>query len=523
MSIGLIFTLAVAAYALVLALVYLFAAAKRSWIMAVVRIGITVASAIAAIPLTKLLAELLSDTVYGLLLPRLGSELEAFLTAVPVGAEGMRVIAALIVAPILYLLVFLLLRWVISVIMWIVEKCVPVLKKRSLRGVSMPLGALNGILIAAVTLIPLCGYMVFASHLVGTFVDTGMTDTALVQENVLEPFGLTEDDLSDLAEGLEGHPVVAGIHNTIGKPVYTTLTTGELDASETHGQAVEMNLERELSGLWVTASHAMEVVESMERESYTPADKEQLFATADSFFESEWIRLLAADALVAMSETWLENKPFAGIERPALDAALNPTVNRLLEILAAETPDTLEEDIHVILDVTGDLLVNDLLKKNADYTAMVQRMGQSGLLTDMLAKLEESDRLQALAVELKALAIRLVSNMLGVDKLQSGEYAEMMGDVAGTLTDALDMSETERDALILDTVKNNFANQGFDVPDEMVLNMSHEMIDQLGADGEITEAELTDYLVNHADEGFDIMGDVEIPDELPEGLPDMQP
>ena len=32
--------------------------------------------------------------------------------------------------------------------------------------------------------------------------------------------------------------------------------------------------------------------------------------------------------------------------------------------------------------------------------------------------------------------------------------------------------------------------------------------------GEITEAELTDYLVNHADEGFDIMGDVEIPDEL---------
>ena len=75
MSIGLIFTLAVAAYALVLALIYLFAAAKRSWIMAVVRIGITVASAIAAIPLTKLLAELLSDTVYGLILPRLGSEL----------------------------------------------------------------------------------------------------------------------------------------------------------------------------------------------------------------------------------------------------------------------------------------------------------------------------------------------------------------------------------------------------------------------------------------------------------------
>ena len=141
----------------------------------------------------------------------------------------------------------------------------------------------------------------------------------------------------------------------------------------------------------------------------------------------------------------------------------------------------------------------------------------------LLAKLEESDRLQALAVELKALAIRLVSNMLGVDKLQSGEYMDMMGDVASTLTDALQMPEAKRDALLLNSIKENFAGQGFDVPDDVALKMSHQMIDELGADGEISPDELTDYLVNHADEGFDIMGDVEIPDELPEGLPDMQP
>ena len=146
--------------------------------------------------------------------------------------------------------------------------------------------------------------------------------------------------------------------------------------------------------------------------------------------------------------------------------------------------------------------------------AMVQSMGQSGLLTEMLGKLEESERLHTLASELKALSIRLVSNMLGVDKLQSGEYAEMMDDVASTLTDALSMSEDERDALILDSIKNSFSGQGFDVPDEVALKMSHQMIDELGADGEITESELTDYLLNHADEGFEIL-----PDQIPEQLP----
>ncbi len=523
MNISLICTLAVAVYAAVLGVIYLFAAAKRSWIMAVVRIGITVVSAIVAVPLTKLLAELLSDTVYGLLLPRLGSELEAFLTEVPVGAEGMRVIAALIVSPILYLLVFLLLRWVVSIVVWIVEKCVPILRKRSLRVVSMPLGALNGILIAAVTLIPLCGYLVFGAHMLNTFVDSGLTDSAVVRDNVLEPFGLTEEELADVADSLEEHPVVAAVHGSVGKPIYTALTTADLDATDTHGAVVEMNLERELSGLLVTASCAMDAVESFQKEDYAPADKELLFATADSLFESEWIRMLASDTLVAMSETWLDNKPFAGIDRPVLDASLNPTVNHMLEIFSTETPETLEEDIHVLLDLVGDMMVNDLLQKNADYTAMVQKMGQSGILTDMLDTLQASERLSALADELKALAIRLVSNMLGVDKLQSGEYAEMMGDVAGTLTNALSMSEAERDELILGSIKENFAGQGFDVPDDVALKMSHQMIDELGADGEISPDELTEYMVEHAEEGFDIVGDVEIPEELPEDLPDIQP
>ena len=183
--------------------------------MAVVRIGITAVSAVAAIPLTKLLAELLSDTVYGLILPRLGSELETFLTEVPVGAEGMRVIAALIVSPILYLLVFLLLRWVVSIVAWIVEKCVPLLKKRSLRVVSMPLGALNGILIAAVTLIPLCGYVVLGAHMLNTFVDSGLTDSAMVRDNVLDPFGLSGEELAEaIAKPISAMPLPMMVEGT---------------------------------------------------------------------------------------------------------------------------------------------------------------------------------------------------------------------------------------------------------------------------------------------------------------------
>lgn len=512
MNVSLIVTLAAAVYAVILGLIYMLKARKRSWVMSIVRLCVTVGCAIAAIFLTRMLAEMAADTVYELLRPYMGDEIVGFLDSVPVGAEGMRVLAALLVSPLLYLLVFLVLRWCVSLVVWIVEKCVPFLRRRSLRGVSMPLGALNGVLVAVVTLVPLCGYLMLCAHLMGTAVDSGILESSLVRENLPS---VTEEEVVELADTVENHPVASGIYGTVGRPIFTALTTAPLDTTDTHGVVVELELERELCGILVMAAHGVDVMESFEKETYTAADKELLFVTADSLFASDWIRILAADTLAAMSNSWLENKDFAGIDRPALDASLNPTLNRLLEVLAAETPDTLEEDIHVILDVVGDLKVNGLLSENADYTAMVQQMGQSGLLTEMLDTLEESERLFSLAAELKSLAIRLVSNMLGVDKLQSGEYVDMMGNVASTLTDALDLPEAERDELILSSIKEHFAEQGFDVPDDVALKMSHQMIDELGADGSISPDELTEYMVNHAEEGFDVVGDVEIPDVQP--------
>jgi hypothetical protein len=518
-TLSLIITVVIAVYALVVTLKNMIQARKRSWFMAAVRLGVTVVAAGFAFSITREVADLAADTVYGYLLPHLGEELAGFLNEVPVGAEGMRVIASLAVAPLLFVIIFVLLRWAASIVLWVVEKCIPLLKRRSLRILSTPMGILNGLLVVAVTLLPLCGYLVFGSHLLNTFVDSGLTETSLVQKNVLERFELTEKDLETLSDEIESNPIISQVYMPVGEPLFTKLTTAELDASETHGQAIEMNLERELKDLLVTAAYAIDAGEAFSKDDYSLTDKKLLFTAADSLFDSEWVRLVATDSLVAMSETWLENKSFAGLARPTLDASLNPTVNRLLEVLSAENAQTLEEDIHVILDVVGDLKINGLLEKNADYTAMVKKMGESGLLTDMLAKLEENERLQVLASELKALSIRLVSNMLGVDKLASGEYSEMMGNVAGALTDSLSMNESERDALILDAVKNNYAEYGFDVPDEVALKMSHEMIDELGADGEITGDESTEYMVKFADEGFEITPDM-IPDGLPEGAPE---
>ncbi len=502
MNISIIFTIAALAFVVLYAAINLLKSLRKNWIMSLVRLGVTVLAAIVAIPLCTFLLELVSETAYDLLLPMLPATIVELLGDIAVGTEGLRVLTILMVAPVLYPVLYLILHRVLMIVVWIVEKCVGGLLGKKRRAISMTVGAVTGLISAVVLLIPICGFVMLGVHVIETVTVSEEGGSALIEADSLESLSMTAEDLETLTNDLESNPVVTVIHSTVGKPVFNALTTAKLDTEDTHGEEITMNLETELCGLLTATGYAMDTMDAMGKENFTPADKELLFDTADSLMESEWIRLLAVDTLAAMSEQWLAGEEFAGMARPALDPTLDSVITSMLKVLSTETVETIEEDLHTLLDVVGDLLVHDLLagEGETDHAALVQRLGSSGLLNEMMAKLQQNPRLNPLVTELKALSLRLVTNMLGVDQLKDGQYAEMMNDVAGTLTESLDMSKEERDALITGSLQETFAAEGYDIPADVVTEMSDQLIADLGTDGEITEAELTDYLVNHADE-----------------------
>ena len=507
MNISLIATLVAVVYILLTIGAQMLRSRKSSWIMAVVRIGITVVSALISIPVTRLVANKLSTLGLELLAPAFGEGLQDYIARVPVGAEGVRALASLLVAPILYLFIFLVMRFILTFIAWIVRFCVPALRQRTHREITLPVAAGNGLLFALITLVPLCGYLTLGSHLLEATVSAGVISSPMMEDVLSDD--MTEEDVLALADELGGHPIVAVVHGTVGRPIFSGVTTTKLDPATTHGKTVKINLERELSGFVVTMARVMEATDTFGKEDYTLEDKQKLLDAADSLFTSEWISIMASDTVVAMADSWLNNQSFLGMERPEVDANLNPTVNKFLEVLRSENAETLPDDIHLILSVVGDLKVYGLLDKEADYETLAKRMSQGEFLTRILDELRASERLSVIADELEALSVRLVSSMLGVDKLKDGEYAETMDKIASKLTDSLELDEAERDAIVVDAIQTNFKEAGYDVPEDLALKLSHQAMDELGADGEITADELTDYLVNHAGDAFDIAGDVE--------------
>lgn len=509
MNFSLIFSLAALVFVLLCAGVTLLIARRHGWIMAVVRAGTTLLTAVLSVPLAKLIADKVAGALAGGVLPKLGGAIADIMTKVPVAEEGAEVLVALILTPVIYLFLFAILRGLLGIVLMILEKKLPILKKQETGPlkITLPVGAANGLLVAIAALIPVCGLLALGGTALDTLTQPDMVNTSFVQTTVIKTAKSSEAKLKTLADDMGRNPAVVAVHKTVGKPMFKWMTTGDLDVTKTHNVAVKMNLETELCSLLEVAGHGTEMLDIINSKDHRENDQERLVALADTLLESTWVKLVATDLMVELGEAWQNDEPFAGKNPPAMNSDLEPTFDTLWGVLANENYNTIEDDLHVIVDVIGEVVEADLFSTQADYRDLVSKLGQGTLLTDVTAKLQSNERLAPVAVELKAMSMRLVTKMLGVEDLQSGKHDKLVGNVASSLTNAMTLPEEERREVILDSVKTSFGDSGYDVPDDVAVDISNQIIDELGADGEITQEELKNYMVEHA-------GDTELLDKV---------
>ncbi len=562
-TIEMLFTVGVILYAVVMAVIGLLIARKRNWKLGIVRIGVTVAAAIGALPLSRMLARYAAELVYGLVEPRLGADLSTLIMASSIGVEGLMVLVTLIAAPVLFLTVFAALRGIGSIMVAILGTAIRPLRKKQNRALTWSLGAVNGVAIALVTLIPLCGFLMLGGRCLDTVAQSGVIGSDFVNENVLALLAISDEDmvqpedLEALAERVESNPVLVVVNGTVGDSAFAYLTSGELilsdsradtsgdtvaaplprpvfgslavtgglslvrplteaaPAQEADGETIEMNLEEELRSLIRTTGAVVQAIDCIQSGDFTEADKELLYAAAESILasDSRWVELLGTDALTSFAESWLAGEAYLGLERPDIDEELAPMLDCILQVLASESEETLMTDVHTVLDVVGDLLVYDVFEAGSDPTQMIQRLGQDGLLTSALDKLRDNPRLEVLATEVQSLGLRMVSKMLDVEKLKLGEHDALLARVAEECNKVLHLDPAERRETAARELAKVMNEHGFDVSEAIALELADKVIADLGDDNEVTVDELRAYLVDIAE------GRVELPDEI---LPDAE-
>ena len=527
MSIQVILSIAMVVYVLIAGFLTAFRARKFHWSVALMRTGIVILSAVVAVPIAQAVAAPISNLLSPLMEGLMSGDIGDLMTHAPILAQSVQQMMILIAVPAVFLVAFWVVWGLLTFALWIVGKFVPFIKSKGLKNtaIAVPVGAVNGILLALVTLIPLCGYITITNVAMdaigmGTKKQDATQSTASAKPTYDVLADTTTDaagQLNNIKDKIQGLSDMSGnaivnVVNTLGSPLFNWMTTANVEGSS---GTVAFSLTQDLPQLTSSLTQVGDAVELIKDKEMTAEDKQALLDAVDGLLASDWVAEVMAQSVGFIAGKWQAGESFMGVEAPYMGEVMAPVMDKAWEILSNENSQTLREDLKTVTNVLADLMSLGFLGDGVNKEQLMSQLGKDSVLSHIMQTLSENPHMASLADELRTVGVRLASSVMGEELINSDKYDGVMSDMAGALTGVLDMSAEERRETVQTSVKQAFAEKNIDVPEDVALEMSEKAIAELGNDGEITGEELKQFFIDHMDEGLGAVGDldnIEIPD-----------
>lgn len=539
-TVGLIITAVFLVFILLSGGLMLLNARKRHWIMSLARFGVVIISAIISVPIAKAIAGAFSGQLCSLVLGNLGTDMEDFIAEAPLAAESVSLLISLVFAPILFIFVFLLVRGLLALVAWIVEKSVPFFKSKPVYNlaISLPVGAVTGFLFAVIVILPLCGTLALGTDAIDAGIEMTQNEyEALEQElkdtkkeqkeyenSKKEPvYGYdywyeeqdedevdydaeidrikeSMEDTEETVEMLESFKTITDgpvthVVGTLGSPLFRWMTSGSV---EYEGEKIKVSLTEDVPAIADAASVLSEAAQGIGDGDVTSKDKKALNNALEDILAFDIIACIMSDSIEYVSELWLNDESFFGISCPDMGEMLQPVYNTSLQVMADSDMESIREDVLTVADVLTDLIAAGVTGGD-DYEDMMFALAEDDLLDELVTKLEKNKHMSPVALEIKNLSVRLVAASMGDLLKETDQYDPLMDDVAREMTRALSMSKAEQKLYLENRIGYAFAEYDIQVPGSIAVEMSERAMDDLGRDGVINEHELKDYYINYMD------------------------
>jgi len=541
-TVGLIITAVFLVFILLSGGLMLLNARKRHWIMSLVRFGLVIFSAIISIPIAQAIAGAFSGQLCSLVLGNLGTNMEDFVAEAPLAAESVSLLISLVFAPILFIFVFLIVRGLLALVAWIVEKSIPFFKSKPVYNlaISLPVGAVTGFLFAMIVILPLCGTLALGTDAIDAGIDMTQNEYEALEQELKDTkkeqkeyenskkqpvYGYDSwyedqeekqdeeevdydaeidrikdsmDDIEETVEMLESFKTITDgpvthVVSTLGAPLFQWMTTGSV---EYEGEKITVSLTEDVPAIADSVSVLAEASQGVGDGDVTSKDKKALETALEDFMEFDIIACIMADSVGYVSELWLEGESFMGVRSPDMGEMLQPVYNTSLQVMADSDMESLRKDVLTVADVMTDLIAAGVTGGD-DYEGMMFALAEDDLLDQLVTKLEKNKHMAPVALEIKNLSVRLVAASMGDLLKDTDQYDPLMDDVANEMTKALQMSGEMRKMYIEQQIGTAFAENDIQVPDTIAVEMSERAMEDLGKDGVIEEQELKDYYINY--------------------------
>ena len=481
---------------------------KQKLIPALVLLGVTLLTVVIAALLSRVFVNMCGSLLQRLLTPILDEEVQGWLEHLPTGAAGIGAALGLLAVPLVFVILFILICLILRIVAGIVLR-IFFKKDKPFRLPGFLIGLANGVVIGLVLLVPLTCLLTSVGGIAGSFFDTGADRSSLIQDALGET---TTVRIRNSVDEVNDNFMLKTVNTLAGKPVMSMIGSPKIEVGGEGGaRTVAFNLNDLLGSFAETAGYAFIAVDDVgtyqETHEMTDGIKASIDRAFDSAVQSEWLTQTLAEGVSSISKSWRNGEDFYSLACPETADFLQPSVNKLLDILSTETGGLLVADLSTVKQILYMLCDNGLIMDDHTVDEVMDKMYNDGLLDSMLTLIEQNEHLKPLAGEYEGLGFRILSHVLGKDALESGTYDEALDEIVPALNDVLDQSPEEREPAIREAVQTALADYDIDVPDELAVSVAEEIIATAGADGEITRDEVLDFLVSYYGVSADIAED----------------
>lgn len=409
----------------------------------------------------------------------------AFLQDNPVVGQSMGALTQMLIAPLLFLLFYILFKIVTLVLFWIL--CIFVKKTRffAFRWVwGAAFGALAGVIGILVFVTPVMGY----TQLLSNTITEAESLSASAAELELDAYN--EKYITPASTA----PVASQIYNGVGNKLFHGLTTVKW-------QENDIDLASEWAAVIEVADNAAAFSKRPVAE-YGTAESEAAHAMAKGVEESQLLSSLSGGALNGISNAWLSGEAFMGIQKPNTgDESVDIILNGLLRVFSTTSPEIIGEDLEYFADIFDLFIKYQVFSKigaEGGTDELVIHLSTSGFLTEARALLAANERMKPVVDAISDAGMRLLVRELGDPAKYLEEHKELIDNMSNVLKDAVDEEGQIDKAAVSDGLQSVLAEKQVEVPAEAVDIIAEGLADEFTADEltTLTTDELTDRLIS---------------------------
>lgn len=312
--------------------------------------------------------------------------------------------AAMILAPLLFVVILLLVRLIFCALHRLLTKLLSAgsfMKKPNIPA-NLALSAVCGLAVVVLFSVPLVGFGTLAHESVATA--TKDMDTVTDSESV--PAQMKQLDDTYFKPFSESAQVK--VIRTLGcRPLFNALTTYKT------ADGTKMTLREELPAIATVAVNGMGIA-GTELADYGETEAGQMRVISTAFGDSAMLRILGSEFASGASAAWLKNETYIGIAKPEVNGFAETVLDGALEMFTDANRDNISGKINAVADIVATCSENGILAAFAEDKSVMDILKMEGTVETVLNSFMESEDTYPLVSALFNASMSLLAEQLGM-------------------------------------------------------------------------------------------------------------